>query len=109
MVIELLFVYFGVALVSSVACLFIRGQFSWQILVSDLILGSAAAWAGAFLLSTGGPVVYGVPVMACFALALPMLFVFNLVFGPAREPATEETAEVITFPVHRTAQPTKAA
>lgn len=91
MVLELIALYACVAAVSAVICCYIRNQWAWEILVSNFMLGAVTAWIGAILIGAVGPVVFGMPVLACFGVTLPALFAFNAIFAPS--PIDEQIAD----------------
>lgn len=94
MVIQLLILYIGVAVVSALICAFVRRELAVNVFVANLILGSVMAWVGGLLFGPVGPLVYGVPVLACFGLALPALFSFNALMIPATEATVDNVIEL---------------
>lgn len=82
MFVETVLLYFTVALVSALTCAFIRGYLAPDVFIANVLLGSVCAWIGGVMFGAVGPVVVGIPVLACFAIALPTLFGFNAIFAP---------------------------
>lgn len=85
LIIEIVILYVCVAAVSAIVCAFVRRQWAVDILLANLMLGFVGAWLGALLFGAIGPAIAGVPILACFGLALPMQFGFNAIFAPIEQ------------------------
>jgi hypothetical protein len=91
--IELVILYSIIAISSALVCAFLRAKFELDVFLCNVMLGGVASWTAGVLFGAVGPLVWGVPVLACVGLAMPAMLAFNGIF--ARDAVTSVSAEVI--------------
>lgn len=97
MVAEIIGLYLFVAITSAIIAAVLRGTVESDVFIANLMLGGASAWSAAVLFGAVGPLLWGIPVVACFALALPVVFAYNAIMAaPGETSAT--AADVFQFP-----------
>lgn len=80
--VAVLMVYASVAVLASLFAVSLRKEWLLELFIADLMLSAVGAWVGGVMFGAFGPMVFGISIVACFGMALPLVFVFNFAVAP---------------------------